>query len=182
MNNSFFEIFKIFFIIGIQLLGGGYVIVPLLKKYIVDDKKWISEEELVNLYAMSQCLPGIIACNIAISTGYKARGFIGALAAALGIIIPPFFCIILLANILSGIVNIETVKNAFWGIRISVIVLILITIKDLWAKSVNSLFSYILFFIILICLLVLPVSPTVVIILSAITALISGQIRRKIND
>ncbi len=181
MNNSFFEIFKIFFIIGIQLLGGGYVIVPLLKKYIVDEKKWMSEEELVDYYAMSQCLPGIIACNIATASGYRAKGVLGAITAILGIIVPPFLCILFLAKILTHIVDYPLIKNAFWGIRISVVILILLTIKEIWAKSVNSIFSYILFFIILICLLILPVSPTVIIILSAITSLTYCQIRRKNN-
>ena len=61
MKISLFEIFKIFFIIGLQLLGGGYVIVPLLQKYIVDERKWMSSEELIDFFAMSQCIPGIIA-------------------------------------------------------------------------------------------------------------------------
>ena len=158
-NTSLWEIFKIFFVIGLQLLGGGYVIVPLLKKYIVDERQWLKEEELVDFYAMSQCIPGIIACNIATCAGYKTRGISGALMALLGVVI-----IVALANALTTITDNEIIKNAFFGIRIAVIVLVLMTIKDLWAKSVNSIFSYTLFFIILICLLVLPVSPTIVII------------------
>ncbi len=176
MQPKLFEIYKIFFIIGLQLLGGGYVIVPLLKKYIVDDKKWMSEEELVDFYAMSQCIPGIIAGNIAICSGYKIRGLAGALMSLLGIITPCFFIIVILAQLLTGIINYPVVQNAFWGIRISVVVLILLTIKDLWKKSVNSVFTYTLFFVILICLLVLPISPTLVIISSAVIALLYNKI------
>ena len=73
MNIKLFDIFKIFFIIGLQLLGGGYVIVPLLKKYLVDERKWLNEEELYDYFAMSQCIPGIIAVNISISCGYKLK-------------------------------------------------------------------------------------------------------------
>ena len=175
-NTSLWEIFKIFFIIGLQLLGGGYVIVPLLKKYIVDERKWLKEEELVDFYAMSQCIPGIIACNIATCAGYKTRGFSGALMALLGIVAPAFFIIVVLANALTTITDNEIIKNAFFGIRIAVIVLVLMTIKDLWAKSVNSIFSYMLFFIILICLLVLPVSPTIVIISAGTISLLYGKI------
>lgn len=175
-KTSLWEIFKIFFIIGIQLLGGGYVIVPLLKKYIVDERQWLEEEELVNFYAMSQCIPGIIACNIATCAGYKTRGVSGALMALLGIITPAFFIIVALANILTSLTDNEIVKNAFFGIRIAVIVLVLMTIKDLWAKSVNSPFSYVMFFIILISFLTLPVSPTIVIIISAIISLLYGKI------
>lgn len=175
-KTSLWEIFKIFFIIGLQLLGGGYVIVPLLKKYIVDEREWLKEEELVDFYAMSQCIPGIIACNIATCAGYKTRGILGGLMALLGVITPAFFIIVTLANILTTITDNEIVKNAFFGIRISVIVLVLITIKDLWAKSVNSIFSYVLFIVILICLLVLPVSPTIVIISAGAIALLYGKL------
>ena len=180
-RTSLWEIFKIFFIIGLQLLGGGYVIVPLLKKYIVDERQWLKEEELVNYYAMSQCIPGIIACNIATSAGYKTRGLLGALMALFGIVAPAFIIIVCLANILTTITDNEIIKNAFWGIRIAVIVLVLITIKDLWKKSVNSPFSYTMFFIILIFLLTLPISPTIVIIASALIALIFGQVKGEKN-
>ena len=113
-KTSLLEIFKIFFIIGLQLLGGGYVIVPLLKKYIVDERQWLKEEELVDFYAMSQCIPGIIACNIATAAGYKTRGVIGSLMALLGIVVPAFLIIISLASILSTITQLEIIKNAFF--------------------------------------------------------------------
>lgn len=180
-KTSLLEIFKIFFIIGLQLLGGGYVIVPLLKKYIVDERQWLKEEELVDFYAMSQCIPGIIACNIATAAGYKTRGVIGSLMALLGIVVPAFLIIICLASILSTITELEIIKNAFFGIRIAVIVLVLMTIKDLWGKSVNSIFTYIMFFAILICLLTLPISPTLIIIISAIIALIFGKVKGEKN-
>ena len=182
MKKSLWEIYKIFFIIGMQLLGGGYVIVPLLKKYIVDEREWMKEEELVDFFAMSQCIPGIIAANIAVCAGYKANGILGAIAAIAGVITSPFICIILLAQILSGIVQYPIVQNAFAGIRISVVILILITIKDLWKNSVNSVFTYILFGIILAILLLMPLSPTIVIIFAGITALIYGKIKGAEND
>lgn len=177
MNKSLFEIFKIFFIIGLQLLGGGYVIVPLLKKYIVDDRNWMSEEELVDFYAMSQCIPGIIAVNIATCAGYKIRKISGAIAALMGIVVPAFLIILIFACLMTGISDYEIVQAAFKGIRVSVIVLIILTIKDLWAKSVNSKFSYILFFLILALLLLLKISPTLVVIFSAIVAVVYYKIK-----
>ena len=176
MNATLYEIFKIFFIIGIQLLGGGYVIVPLLQKYIVEDRKWLTGEELIDYYAMSQCIPGIIAGNIAILSGYKARKIPGAIAAITGIVMPSFFSILLLAHVLMNIVDYPVIQNAFWGIRISVIILILITIKDMWKKSVNSKFTYFVFFFILVSLFILPVSPAIIIVFSAILALIHSKI------
>lgn len=175
---SLFEIFRIFFIIGMQLLGGGYVIVPLLKKYIVDERQWLNDEELTDYFAMSQCLPGIIAGNISIFCGYKAGGFKGAVCAISGIIAPCFICIIILAKLLSSVIDYPIVQHAFWGVKISVIILILVTIKDLWKSSVYSIFTYILFGIILILLLVCSVSPAVIIICSAITALAYNYLRK----
>ena len=140
---TLFEIYKIFFLIGIQLLGGGYVILPLLQKYLVEERKWLSEEELIDYFAVSQCIPGIIAGNIAMFSGYKARKSLGALTAIIGLII--------------------------------------VTVKEMWSKSVNSKFTYILFFIILLLLLLLPVSPAIIIIISALTAFLYSKIGEKKN-
>ena len=169
---SLFEIYKIFFIIGFQLLGGGYVILPLLQKYIVEERKWLTEEQLIDYFAVSQCIPGIIANNIAIFSGYKARKILGAIMATLGIITPCFICILSLATLLTSAVENKIVQDACWGIRIAVIVLILITIKDMWKKSVNSIFTYSLYFIILAGFILLPISPSIIIILSALFALL----------
>lgn len=178
---SLFEIFKIFFLIGIQLLGGGYVILPLLKRYIVEERNWLSAEELVDFFALSQCIPGIIAGNISMFAGYKVRKSLGAIAAILGIITPSFFSIIILANILVNVLDNEIIQDAFWGIRIAVVILIIMTIRDMWAKSVNSKFTYLLFAFILLLLLLLPISPTIIIILSALISLIYGKIRGSNN-
>lgn len=178
---SLFEIFKIFFLIGIQLLGGGYVILPLLKRYIVEERNWLSEEELVDFFALSQCIPGIIAGNISMFAGYKVRKSLGAIAAILGIITPSFFSIIILANILVNVLDNEIIQDAFWGIRIAVVILIIMTIRDMWAKSVNSKFTCLLFAFIFLLLLLLPISPTIIIILSALISLIHGKIRGNNN-
>lgn len=180
-TTSLLEIFKIFFIIGAQLLGGGYVILPLLKKYIVEERQWISEEELIDYFALSQCIPGIIAGNIAVFVGYKIRKIFGAFAAIFGLVFPSFLAIIILANILLNATSNQFVQEAFWGIRVSVIVLIFLTIKDMWKKSVNSKFTYLLFITIFLLLLFLPVSPTIIIILSAIIAIIYCKIVRSRN-
>jgi chromate transporter len=178
---TLFEIFKIYFLIGIQLLGGGYVILPLLKKYIVEERHWLNEEELIDYFAVSQCIPGIIAGNIAIFSGYKVRKTLGALMAILGIVAPSFLIIIILANVLINIVHFKLVQDAFWGIRIAVVVLILITVKDMWKKSVYSKFTYVLFFVTA-CLLILPISPAIIIILAALTSLIYSKLKGNSND
>lgn len=165
---SLFEIFKVFFIIGAQLIGGGYVILPLLRHYVVEQREWITEQDLVDYFAVSQCLPGIIAGNISVFTGYKVRKSLGAIVAILGVILPSFLAILLLANLLIAIVDNKFVLNAFWGIRIAVIILVLLTIRDMWKQSVNSLFSYAMYFLILFTLLYFPISPAIVIVSAAL--------------
>lgn len=176
-----FEIFIIFLKIGMQLLGGGYVIVPLLKKYIVEQKSWLTEEELVDYFAMSQCIPGIIACNITILAGRRAAGIPGAIVAAMGIILPPFFAILILANMLKEIIHYEIIQNMFWGIRISVIVMIILTVRDIWKSSINSVFTAGFFVTVLFTFLFLSVSPALIIILSGVVAIIYSAIKRRKN-
>ena len=90
MEKSFYAIFKTFFKVGTLLLGGGYVILPLLTSELVEKKKWITSDELCEFYAIGASLPGIIAANTAIFTGRKLLGFRGAVAAILGMILPAF--------------------------------------------------------------------------------------------
>lgn len=168
---SLFEIFKVFFIIGAQLIGGGYVILPLLRHYIVEQRNWITENELIDYFAVSQCLPGIIAGNISVFTGYKVRKTIGAVAAIVGIILPSFLAILLLANLLLTVVDNKFVLSAFWGIRISVIILVILTIRDMWKQSVNSKFSYAMYILILLALIFFPVSPAIVIVAAAMISI-----------
>lgn len=175
---SLFEIFKVFFIIGAQLIGGGYVILPLLRHYIVEKRNWITEEELIDYFAVSQCLPGIIAANISVFTGYKVRKTLGAIMAIIGVILPSFIAILLLANLLLAVVDNKYVLNAFWGIRISVIILVILTIRDMWKQSVNSVFSYTMYALILLALLLFPVSPAIIVVFAALIAICYSNIKK----
>lgn len=175
------EIFVIFFIIGIQLLGGGYVILPLLKQEFIEKRNWIEENELVDYYAISQCIPGLIAINISIFVGHKIRKKSGAMAALLGIVAPSFLAIIMLASILMYHINNKFLQNAFWGIRIGVLILIILTVQELWEKSIKSKFSFILFIIISVLMLLTNISPVLLIILAGITGVINNYINSRIK-
>ena len=98
---SLFRLFLLFVKIGAILLGGGYVILPVMKSEFVEKHKLISEDDLINYFAISQSLPGIIAANISIFVGYKLRRTIGAIAAVIGVTFAPFWSIVLLASIIS---------------------------------------------------------------------------------
>lgn len=178
MNKSFYTIFKTFFKVGTLLLGGGYVILPLLTNELVEKKKWITSDELCAFYAIGASLPGIIAANTAIFTGRKLLGQKGAIAAILGMILPAFLAIVLLATLLQEIVDKPSVQHIFWGIGIGVITLLFLAVREMWKKSVNDKCSYIVFAV----SLVLALTQKVPLALIIIGALIFGIIWQKLED
>ena len=178
MEKSFYNIFKTFFKVGTLLLGGGYVILPLLTSELVDKKKWITAEELCEFYALGASLPGIIAANTAIFTGRKLLGRKGAIAATIGIVLPAFLAIVLLASILSEVVDIPAVQHIFWGVGVGVITLLYLAVKEMWSKCIVDKFSLIVY---LVCL-VLAFTGKIPLSLIIIAAVISGIIYQKIED
>lgn len=159
MNISILKLYLTFVKIGAILLGGGYVILPILTEEISKKQKLVSEEDIITYFAISQSLPGIVAANISMLVGYKIKGIIGATTAMLGIITAPVIIITCISSIISLSENNLMIKHAFWGIGFGVILLISLTVKEMWEKSVRNLFFYIIFIISLILLIILKISP-----------------------
>ena len=178
MEKSFWSIFKTFFKVGTLLLGGGYVILPLLTSEIVEKKHWITSDELCEFYALGASLPGIIAANTAIFTGRKLLGRKGAIAATIGVVLPSFLAIVLFASILSEIVDKPSVQHIFWGVGIGVITLLFLAVKEMWTNCVVDKFSMCVYSVCLILAFtrVIPLS------LIVILALVSGIIFQRIED
>lgn len=172
MDKNFYSIFKTFFKVGTLLLGGGYVILPLLTSELVDKKKWLTSDELCEYYALGASLPGIIAANTAIFTGRKLLGTKGAIAATVGMILPAFIAIVLLASLLSEIVDKPLVQHVFWGVGIGVITLLFLAVKEMWKKAIIDKFSIIIYSI---CL-ILALNGKIPLALIIITALCTGII------
>lgn len=145
MKVSLKDIYKEFFLLGIQLLGGGYVIVPLIQQSIIDKHHWITNEELTDYYALSQSIPGIIAANISAFVGYKIRGKSGAATALLGIISSPIISILIVALIVDYLLKISFIQSIFWGVGVAVIILVYLTIKEMWKNSLTDFMSWIIF-------------------------------------
>lgn len=122
--NFYLQSFLIFLKIGLFTIGGGYAMVPLIQDEIVDKRKWIDKEDFIDLLALTQSVPGIFAVNIAIFIGYKLRKFRGALAMALGTILPSFFIILAIALFFQQFKQYPIVENIFKGIRPAVVALI----------------------------------------------------------
>lgn len=172
MNTKLWDIYKKFVYIGTILIGGGYVILPILKKEVIENKNWITEEELIDYYAISQSLPGLIAANISIFIGYKLKGVIGAFIATLGIITTPFISICILSSIISQIANYPTFKAILWGISIGVIILVLSSIKELWNQAIIDKFAFFMFVCFVIGILKFNISPSTIILVSILIGIL----------
>lgn len=127
MNNLYIQLFLSFFKIGAFTFGGGWAMISIIEKEIVDRKGWIEREEFLDLLAVAQSLPGILAVNISVAVGDKLRGMRGATAAALGTILPSFLIILCIAIFLTPdlIKNNETLSAIFKGVRPAVVALII---------------------------------------------------------
>ncbi len=136
-----FTLFYTFAKIGLFTFGGGYAMLPMFEKELVDRHKWITNEELLDYFAIAQCTPGVIAVNTATFVGYKMRKTLGAIFATLGVVFPSIVIITLIAMLVSGFAEIEVVAHALAGIRIAVCALVLNAFIKIGAKSVKSIAS-----------------------------------------
>lgn len=127
MTNILFQLFIVFFKIGAFTFGGGWAMISIIEKEIVDKKRWVTKEEFLDLLAVAQSIPGILAVNMAVAVGDKIQGRSGAIISALGTIIPSFAMILFIAIFLTPdmIKNNETLNNIFRGIRPAVVALII---------------------------------------------------------
>lgn len=137
--NFYIKSFLIFFRIGIFTIGGGYAMVPLIEAELVHKRKWISQNDFLDLMALAQTVPGIFAVNIAIFTGYKLKKFWGAFWMALGTILPSFFIILAIALFFHQMEDNTTLENIFKGIRPAVVALIAVpTFKMAQSAHINK--------------------------------------------
>lgn len=120
----FFELFFTYLKIGTFTLGGGYAMLPLVQREVVDRKQWIDEEEFLNMIALAQAAPGLIAVNSAIFIGWRIYGWRGVIAAVLGAVLPSFCIILAIAMVFSEWKELPAVEAAFKGIRPAVVALI----------------------------------------------------------
>ena len=127
-----------FFRVGLFTFGGGYAMLPMLQREVVNHYGWATDEELLDCYAIGQCTPGVIAVNTATFVGYKKRGVIGGIMTTLGVITPSLIIITLVAAILRPYMDNPYVLRAFAGIRVAVSALITASVVKLGKKSLKD--------------------------------------------
>ena len=169
---EYLELFVSFMKIGGITFGGGYAMLPMIQREIVEKRKWATDEEILDYFAVAQCTPGVIAVNTATFVGKKRKGIIGGIAATLGVIFIPMIIIFIIASFLKAISHIEIVQNALWGISIAVCSTIFSSLIKMMKKSVKDIVGIILFVLALIASVVFDASPIVVVVISAAVGII----------
>jgi len=161
----YWQLFFIFFKIGSFTLGGGYSMIPLIEREIVENKKWVNRKDFVDMLALAQSAPGVIAINTAIFVGYKIKGFKGSLVTSLGCALPSFLIILLVATMFTDIRDNEIVNRIFKGIRPAIVALIAAPVFNM-AKTANVTWKTIFIPVGAALLIWTGISPAVVIVLA----------------
>ena len=167
MTKILFELFTSFSKVGVMTFGGGYAMLPILQREIVDNRHWATDEELTDYFAIAQCTPGAIAVNTATFIGQKYCGVIGGIAATLGVVFPSLVIITLLAGVISTFSHLPAVINAFAGIRVCVCVLILNAVLKLWKSAVKGRLGLLIFCVVTLGSLFFDISPVIFVLISA---------------
>ena len=178
-NKSFstaLGLFLVFFKIGAFTFGGGYAMIPLIQKEVVDNKKWVTEDDILDIIAIAESTPGPIAINSATFVGYKTAGVLGAFCATFGVVLPSFLIISLISLILNEFQNITAVKYAFGGIRAGVLALIVKALISMYKQCPKGIVSYIVMLFSFVAATILKIPLLLVIISCALFGLISSLI------
>lgn len=169
------DLFLVFARIGGFTFGGGYAMLPILQREVVEKRGWATEEELMDYYAIGQCTPGIIAVNTSTFIGYKLRGIIGGIVATLGCIFPSLVIITIIAAFIQNFSEYAVVQHGLAGIRVCVCVLILNAVLKLGKKSVIDKATAAIFLAIFLCSLFLNLSPIWFILLAGVAGILIKQ-------
>lgn len=176
------SLFLTFFKIGLFTFGGGYAMIPLIQREAAEKKKWVSDEDILDIVAIAESTPGPIAVNSATFVGYKTAGFFGAFAATLGVVLPSFLIILMLSFVLRRFESIKTVQYAFFGIRAGVLALIIKALLSMYRQCPKSTVSYVIMGLSFLCVTVFDINILTVIIGCALLGLASSVLAGKKED
>lgn len=179
--NIFLKLFLNFAKVGVMTFGGGYAMLPILQREIVEKNHWATEEELTDYFAIGQCTPGVIAVNTATFIGQKLCGIWGGIFATLGVVFPSVVIISLLAGVIEAFSHLTWVQHAFGGIRICVCVLILNAVVKLCKKAIVDKLTLFLFLLVTAGAYFLDISPVVFVLLTGIMGIVAKNFERRGN-
>lgn len=164
-------LFSSFIKIGAFTFGGGYAMIPLIEKEVVEKRKWITDKEILEIIAIAESTPGPIAVNAATFIGHKTAGFLGALGATAGVVLPSFLIIAGVSFVLRQFENLKVVKFAFEGIRAGVLALIVKALVSMYKQCPRKKISYIIVTFAFFCVAFFRINVLIVIIICAVIGL-----------
>ena len=162
------DLFITFAKVGVMTFGGGYAMLPILQREVVENKGWATEEELTDYFAIGQCTPGVIAVNTATFIGQKNKGIPGGILATLGVVFPSLVIISLLAGVITAFSHLAWVNHAFGGIRVCVCVLILNAVVKLFKKAVIDKPTMVIFLVVALGSFFTAISPVAFVLAAAV--------------
>ena len=169
--NIYADLFLTFAKIGVCTFGGGYAMLPILQREVVEKKGWATEEELTDYFAVGQCTPGIIAVNTATFIGYKHKGVPGGILTTLGVVFPSLVIISLLAGVITTFSHLAWVQHAFGGVRVCVCILILNAVVKLYKKAVIDGPTLLVFLAVALGSYLTPLSPVLFVLAAAVVGI-----------
>lgn len=173
------RLFITFAVVGVTTFGGGYAMLPALQREVVEKRRWATDEEVMDWYAIGQCTPGVIAVNTATFVGQKLAGVLGGIFATLGVVFPSLVIITIIAAFIQNFAHLPAVQSAFAGIRVCVCVLILNAVVKLWKKSVVDWKTLLIFIALFACSVFLDVSPVVYVIAAALAGIVVKELEAR---
>ena len=177
--HPYLDLFLTFARMGACTFGGGYAMLPILQREVVENHGRATEEELMDYYAIGQCTPGVIAVNTATFIGYKTQGLPGAILATAGVIAPSLIIIIAIAAFIQQFAHLAAVQHAFAGIRIAVCALVLQSVWKMAKKGVVDMPTGIILLATFAAVAFLGVSPVVMVVVAAAAGILIGLVRRR---
>lgn len=166
------KMFWSFFKIGAFTFGGGYAMIPLIQEEVVSQQGWISEEEFMDILVISQTFPGALAVNCAIFIGYRLKGLKGGIISLLGVVLPSFSIMLLIANVFMAFRNNTYVNAGFKGITAAVPVLVLSGVISMSKGVKKNMTNGIIIGVALIALIIFDINPVIALIIGAIYGII----------
>ena len=170
--NLYADLFVTFARMGVMTFGGGYAMLPILQREVVQKKKWATDEEIMDYFAIGQCTPGIIAVNTATMIGQKQGGVAGGIIATLGLVFPSFLIITLLDGVIETFSHLAVVQKAFAGIRICVCVLILNAVIKLFRKAIVDKATLVIFIAVMALAYFTSLNPVIFVIIAAVLGIV----------
>lgn len=179
MKNKLLNLFLTFFRIGLFTFGGGYAMIPLIQRETVENHKWISDDDILEVIAIAESTPGPIAINSATFIGYKVAGVWGSFFATLGVVLPSFIIILIISFILRGFSDIKAVQYAFNGIRAGVLALIIKAWWGMYKKMPKKLLAYFIAVPAFLLMAIFDINVLIVIVCAGVIGLISSIINNR---